>query len=68
MNAIHAMTLGFVDSMRDWATVICFLAFTVIALRLWIVGREHYDPVSHVPLSEDRIVEPRGTRVDGSKP
>lgn len=67
MNAFHAMSLGFVDSMRDWATLICFFAFTVIAVRLWIVGREHYDPVSHVPLSEDRIAEPRHSRADRSK-
>lgn len=68
MNPLAVNLALSIDSLREWATVICFVLFSLIALRLWIVGRTPYERVSEVPLSDDEIVDPRPTRKNGGEP
>lgn len=59
MTCVEPVMASVTDSMRAWALVICFGVFVIIALRLWIIGRGPYERVAQVPLSDDRVVEPR---------
>lgn len=65
MTRVEPVLASLTDSMRAWALVICFGVFVIIALRLWIIGRVPYERVAEVPLSDDRVVEPRSPKSRG---
>lgn len=59
MTSAEPILLLAENTLPGAALILCFLLFVVIALRVIVLGRKYYDRVGEIPLSDDRVIEPR---------
>jgi hypothetical protein len=60
MTSVEPLLLLEENTLPAAALLLCFLLFVAIGLRVFVLGRKHYERVAEVPLHDDRVVEPRG--------